>query len=849
MTMLIVSVKDTWKVTDHSKYAGEEYFRNAVASIKLCTNFLRNNNGANPGYLFNIDKMTNRFFFISKGKPRSNYSRPFYRLFEQISPVNDANTGDVASFYEAMMAGEHFPCYHDCTNVFSLTTTLDNGKKIPHWFSIDTSGESFSLYNLSIYMPDRRFEYDQTDCSKSDNLIDGSYYNEYGNSDAIGEEDYELMPRVVIYSADLQAEATRSATRGYYDINLEWSSAFVDFQMPEHYYVYQYDPVTRERTLLASIPTQPTTDLTHVYTVEQQEDPQTFYYVVSAAPIVYDENGDVLYDEHGIAVKTISVDSEIRKVTVPGLDPFYAEDAEYRSRFDISKQINIYQNTISLKPEGTDDYARIKNNPLPFVLTRTDDQGNKVTVANVQFSANSDLGGYDYVISYNDATQDYVNLFDDTVTPVLSGHFTYFDEATVSIIDRFSASTADNTHSSKYTYLIEQDNLDFSNPIDVTVLKASHQVRGVGLTKEQVDDDTDHSYDLGPYTADDIEVINNPLANITEYGLYHIRNGKADKVGKAENSQNNGVYHIFGLSGDVTTVNGVKYYSINEDYGTMAIGPEGGTVSIIDRNVGNNKGFTYVPVINTAYDRKLMLYNSYGSNRLEVLYPNVTMTVTKTGGKNDLMKSAPYESGGVTRMAYQAKLQITPTQLSFEGNQYTPYRYRLWRDNGTTLTELEQETLINDLPDTSGTSLDESGSEYSWGNNLEQLRRIYPGSGKILLTDLFNDLAITSSQTKTVKYTVRLYTEQTARPASLSPRRAIINDSDDTDYFLAQYSISVVFSRDVVTGVESVTSEEIESIVFYNTLGVASSEPHHGLNIIVTRYRDGRTTTERRIVR
>ena len=59
----------------------------------------------------------------------------------------------------------------------------------------------------------------------------------------------------------------------------------------------------------------------------------------------------------------------------------------------------------------------------------------------------------------------------------------------------------------------------------------------------------------------------------------------------------------------------------------------------------------------------------------------------------------------------------------------------------------------------------------------------------------------------------------------------------------------MVFSRDVVTGVESVTSEEIESIVFYNTLGVASSEPHHGLNIIVTRYRDGRTTTERRIVR
>ena len=840
MTMLMVVVKETWKPSYHNNYTGAEYFENAIESIKLCPNFIRNNNGTNPGYLFSIDDVVaNRFFFISKGKPRSSSTKPFYRLFEQISPVNDFDTEESASFIDQMLAGNKFNCYHDCTNVLSLTTKLSNNKSIPHWFSIDTGGEAFDLYNMSIYIPDRRHEDELAPCDKTDIFNNTSFFNEYGNSQNPGQEHEELMPHVVLYRAELEAEAVRSTTRGYYDINLDWSSAFVGFDVPEHYYVYQFDPVTKTRTLLATIPTQPTTSRSHTYTVPQQEDPQTFYYVITAAPIVYDNNGDIIVDEHGIAVKTIQVDSEICKVTVPGLDPFYAEDADYRSRFDILQQLNIYQNSITLTPEGTDDYARLKNNPNPFILTRTDEAGNKVTVATVQFSPNTDLGGYDYTVSYNGSTQDYVNLFDDTVTPITSGHFNNFDEATVTIIDRFSASTANNDHSGLYSYLIKQDNLDFSNVINVAVQKTTFTVRGVGHTKESVDDDTSHTLDLGPYTAVDLQAINDPLIFVYEYDLYHIRNNLPEKIGKAENTQNNGVYRVFGMSTDK---------ALNENCGTVAIGPEGGTISIIDRNVGNNKGFDYVPIICTTYDRSQMLYNWYGCSRLPVLYPNVTLTVTKTGGKNDLMKSAPYESDGATLMAYQAKIQITPTQLSYEGNEYTPYRYRLWRDNGTTLTELERETLINDLPDTSGTSIDESGYEYSWGNDLEQLRRIYPGSGKILLTDLFTDLAITSSQKKTVKYIVRLYTEQTTRAASPSPRRAI-SDGDGTDFFIAQNNISVVFSRDVVTGVESVTSEEIESIVFYNTLGVASSEPHHGLNIIVTRYRDGRTTTERRIVR
>ena len=61
----------------------------AVTSIKLMTHFTRVNDPENPGYLYSFDGTTNRFFIISKGKPRitDDKNGPFYRLFEQISPV------------------------------------------------------------------------------------------------------------------------------------------------------------------------------------------------------------------------------------------------------------------------------------------------------------------------------------------------------------------------------------------------------------------------------------------------------------------------------------------------------------------------------------------------------------------------------------------------------------------------------------------------------------------------------------------------------------------------------------------------------------------------------------------
>lgn len=99
------------------------------------------------------------------------------------------------NFIDEMKAGHTFACYHDCSNVLSMTTTDSiTNKKVPHWFEISQSHENFNLKNLTIFIPDRRYEDELQDDSYADNYSDANananqrYFNEYGNSYHAGEE-------------------------------------------------------------------------------------------------------------------------------------------------------------------------------------------------------------------------------------------------------------------------------------------------------------------------------------------------------------------------------------------------------------------------------------------------------------------------------------------------------------------------------------------------------------------------------------------------------------------------------------------------------------------------------------
>ncbi len=74
------------------------------------------------------------------------------------------------------------------------------------------------------------------------------------------------------------------------------------------------------------------------------------------------------------------------------------------------------------------------------------------------------------------------------------------------------------------------------------------------------------------------------------------------------------------------------------------------------------------------------------------------------------------------------------------------------------------------------------------------------------------------------------------------------NGSNSADYYVSERKFSVTFSQNTVTGLSTVSSnEQVQSVRYYNLQGMESDSAFSGLNIVVTTYTNGRTTTEKRM--
>lgn len=820
MTLLLVQVRESWGTSYHNKTNNmREYFEKAYTSMQLVPKFTRVNNEQNPGYLFSIDGAANRFFFISKGKPRSTYTKPLFRTFEQISPVNAVDDAATISFIDSIRAGNPYYCFHDCTNVTSMTGG--------HWFTISKSGENYSLKNLSIFIPDRRFEYQLAD--KDDNWINSSYFNEYGNSQNPGEEDWTVMPQVFMYNVDLggSVEATDEVPSGeeneganYFKIKLNWEGSCSRINVPQHYYVYQIDE-SGNRTLLTTINAQPTMETSHEYLVKQKVESQVFHYIVTGAPINYDEDGSLLLDKDGNPLITISADSKICTLVVPGKEPFFTILLNYRSRYELKKEQNVYKNKISIGPNTTDDYLAIKNEPISLDLQRTDDQGNTDIVANVTFSYNEEDETYHYVLVYNALSQNTTLTFDDE-QPVLSGALTDANSSAV-VIDRFTASTADNDQSGLYTYSLVRSNDSFSNECVVPVYKTTNTINGVAYTKDEVLADTDRSLECAQSTAITFDALNKPLAHITQYDIYRLvgKSTEEKKVGKAENSDNRGNYCMIGLGSN----------GLNDVQGWEQVGENGGPLTLVDNSARpTDNDFRFVPVINTLINDEA---NTYGCNFQKISYPLVDIEVC------DLLKTNPFAGPTGPEMGYLATLRLTPLLTDEVGNVYY---YRVWRlmEEGT--TSLEQEILLNTQSQAEGEQ---------WGMSYAPIQSTYPGQEYVEVTDIFIDRVIRGGESKKVSYIVRMYAtphaaaegEETIRPDG--PYHTLARGAGK-DYFVAENMIDVYFNDNVITSITDVNGDsQVVKVKYYNVLGIPSDRPYPGVNIAVYTLSNGITMTQK----
>ncbi len=821
MTLLLVQMKEGWKSsTPGNNWNDYKYIENAYSSVKLITNFTRVHDQSNPGYLFSIDGATNRFFFIAKGKPRYTYTRPLYRLFEQISPVN-TNDGSAATydFIAKMRSGESYLCYHDCGDV----GTVGDG----HWFTLSQQGEAYSLKNLTIFIPDRRFEDNRSNADNS------NFYCYYGNSQNKGKEKPEQMPKVLMYTATLNAKATPSETSGYYQVDLDWETSFtqekIGSDVPQHYYVYILN-ADNTRTLIEEV-TKDANGLVvtkhHDYLVQQTTDQQTISYVVTAQTINYDNDGNIIMGGDGKPMTTLQAETPVRSVIIPGYSPFFTQASEFRSRFDIPNQVNIYKNKMSIRPTTINDYYAIKNNQEEYEVTRTDANGEKVTVAWVQFTQQEGQTGYDYTVRYNADTQVTQGLVFDGEQPTTSGRISNFDESEVFVIDRFTASTQTNEQPNKYTYQFEQNEGKYSNALPVPVYKTTNEVNGIGYTLEEVKADTDHSLRAAPCNEITYHAIYDPAANLAEYDVIRLDNDYNEfKVSKADHFNNSGEYHVFAVGPDGNLNQPV--YDPQPKFGT-----DGGDITVPDKNASvDDEVSRYVPVIITLYGGDQFKHNTYGCDIKQMSYPQLEVEVS------DLIKTNPYAGKDRWVRSYGATLKLTP-QLPADVKNV--YYYRVWRVMDGTL--LADETLLNTVAPVSGET---DGNE--WGNNLEEIKQIYPGSEPITITDFFTEA---SDGSREVTYIVRLYStnvdgdqgDPIDTPRSAKSRTTI----DGKDYLITEQKITVNYAGDqVITGIKQLAHDgEVESILYYNVMGIPSTVPYSGINLMSVRYRDGRTVTSK----
>ena len=100
----------------------------------------------------------------------------------------------------------------------------------------------------------------------------------------------------------------------------------------------------------------------------------------------------------------------------------------------------------------------------------------------------------------------------------------------------------------------------------------------------------------------------------------------------------------------------------------------------------------------------------------------------------------------------------------------------------------------------------------------------------------FGAETLSAGETIPIEFTVRIYFTK-----SVSGSKAA---DPNGDYYIAEYTISDALTNDIPTSINGVDSyRNVISEKYYNPAGIESDTPFKGVNIVVTRYSDGSTST------
>ena len=472
------------------------------------------------------------------------------------------------------------------------------------------------------------------------------------------------------------------------------------------------------------------------------------------------------------------------------------------------------------------------------------------TVRELRYNASSGATGKRFRY-YPEGTQQAIQLYKKVETTKPAGE-SIVRLGSLPIIDQFAVSVADNEHPNRYGYVLKYEPKQgatgeaakpkTSSHIEVPVQKTGSVVNGF-YTESQVAQDVDHNtITVDNITADMQMNLSNTNSAIFYYSILNKQEAvphiTADSVDYVSNLQNdNFVYQeMFKKSPNIND----RYNAGEHHYfdGKVVQGEYG------------DMGMTYVPFITTrAIERYYFvedsLHNTYGSPIWATSVGKVDLDGTEVQRQIGKWSGWTYTENGNEiecseyRVRMDAKCYLpSPTASNVD---YEPYLCRVW---------VSYNNLRNYSKGADGYFVD--GGKYN--SNLMWLADVDVNPD--MLTDqgyyhvvygnigqqesYTNQLIFGADNNAKPEIIVRFYYK--AKGATVAPTTLRGNrDGEEGKMFNASEGS---ISPGVLTAVkEVVVTGDVVSRTYVNAQGMKSDKPFNGINIVITRYSDGTTST------
>lgn len=477
---------------------------------------------------------------------------------------------------------------------------------------------------------------------------------------------------------------------------------------------------------------------------------------------------------------------------------FFVSNQNYWSRYKYGENRNAYRNDITFtfsKPVTSNkDFGTLS-------IYRCNDNGDKL--AKIADLVNDHWDVKRFTVNSTEASKEAMNepalsnlseepTFHNNDVIMLGSQVGQEYVSRITFSDMFYSTLMEDAEgnanlSSDYQYRIESTQNGVTSVVGYApVFKTEkNSVSRATYTKDQVDGDEDGA--LAEVNEANITFTPNMAKAMTEYRVY-----------KAEQ----------GATSVAAPYNVVDAGSIEVDDNGF-INP-----SFVDQ-LADGVSMEYVPEVYTAYNN-----NTYGCYKQVVSDASVSMNL------KSLVASDFVNENGKRYVHATIDLQSNINNLKKDSR----YLVRVWRQVGN-----GDKVLLNN-------------EKEAWETNYSELRYLGMDEdvfGKTNPTQPFT-LYDTFEASTTTNAAHGLKADETVNIEDVTYYATLYVKDDASGKYYVKQSEELKPNTSIPTAISTVNANaQVESVRYYNVAGVESSKPFAGMNIVVTRYSDGSTTTSK----